>query len=223
VSIWQQIAAILWRDLAIEIRTKETLSTMLLFALIVLVIFNFAFQLRMDNIKEAAPGVLWVGFTFAGILGLGRSLSRDQEQGTLEGLMLSPVDGGTIYLGKMLANLTIMVAVEAVMLPLFVALFDLSLAYWPLVLILPLGTVGFVAMGTLIAAMAVNTRAREALLPVLLFPAVVPMLLAAVKATGQVLDGQGWGGIGHWIRLLIAYDVIALVLAYLTFDYVVEQ
>ena len=160
----RQVEAIIWRDLVAELRTKESLGTMLLFALITLVIFNFGFELRLENAREVAPGVLWVGFTFAGILGLSRSITRDQEQGALEGLMLSSAERGTVYLGKVLANLAIMSLMEVILLPLFVALFNVSLSHPMLALVILLGTIGFVATGTLLSAMTVNTRAREVLL-----------------------------------------------------------
>jgi heme exporter protein B len=214
----RQVWALVWRDFVVELRTRESLSTMLLFALITLVIFDFAFDLRVDNVREVAPGALWVAFTFAGILGLSRSLARDQEQGALEGLMLSPIGRGTIYVGKALANFLTMTLTEAILLPLFSALFDVPLIQGNIMLIILLGTIGFVAMGTLLAAMAVNTRAREVLLPILLFPISVPVLLAAVKATGALLDGETLAAVSHWLRLIVVYDVVACVVAYLTFD-----
>ncbi len=137
--------------------------------------------------------------------------------------MLSPAERGTIYLGKMLANLAIMSLMEVVLLPLFVALFNVSLAHPLLAPVTLLGTIGFVATGTLLAAMTVNTRAREVLLPVLLFPLAVPVLIAAVKATGLILDGGGWSEIRGWVQLMAGYDLVALVLAYLTFDVILEQ
>ncbi len=219
----RQVGAILWRDLVVELRTKESLGAMLLLALMTLVLFDFGFDLRVENVRQVAPGVLWVSFAFAGTLGLNRSLSRDQEQGVLEGLLLAPAERRVIYLGKMLANLAAMSLMEAVLVPLFVALFDISL-FRPLLLpVVVLGTIGFVGIGTLLAAMTVNTRAREALLPVLLFPLVVPILIAAVKATGAVLDGGGWSAIALWVRLMVIYDLVSLALAYLTFAAVVEQ
>jgi len=216
-------AQIAWRDIAIELRTRESLSTMLLLALMLLAIFAFGFQLRVGDIREVAPGVLWVSFAFTGMLGLSRSLTRDRNQGILEGLMLSPVDRGAIYAGKVLANLAAMLATEALILPLFQALFGVPVISAPLLLIAVLGSIGFVAIGTSLAAMTVNTRAREALLPVLLFPVTVPVLIAAVQATGALLEGEGWAAIVHWVRLLLAYDAIALISGYLTSESILEQ
>jgi len=214
---------IAWRDIAIELRTRESLSTMLLLALMLLAIFAFGFQLRVGDMREVAPGVLWVSFAFTGMLGLSRSLTRDRNQGILEGLMLSPVDRGAIYAGKALANLAAMLATEALILPLFQALFGVPVVSAQLLLIVALGSIGFVAIGTSLAAMTVNTRAREALLPVLLFPVTVPVLIAAVQATGALLEDEGWAAIARWVRLLLAYDAIALITGYLTAESILEQ
>ncbi len=222
MSTLRHAAWIAWRDIATELRTRESLGSMLLLALMLLTILSFGFQLRVEDMRAVAPGVLWVGFAFTGMLGLSRSLTRDRNQGILEGLMLSPVDRGAIYLGKVLANLAIMLATEALILPLFQVLFAVPVRDPALLVIVLLGSVGFVASGTTLAALAVSTRAREALLPVLLFPVTVPVLIAAVQATGQLLDGRGWVDIARWLRLLLAYDAIALIIGYLTSEPVLE-
>ncbi len=214
---------IVQKDLAVELRTKEMLSSMFVFALLVIVIFNFAFELRVENVREVAPGVLWVTFTFAGMLGLNRSFVLEKDRGCLEGLLLCPVDRSAIYFGKMLGNVIFMTMVEAIILPIFSVLFNLSLFHPVLILIVVLGTVGFAVVGTLFSAMAVHTRAREVMLPVLLFPIVVPAMIAAVKATGGILGGQLFSEIAHWVRLLVAFDVIFLAISFMTFDYVVEE
>jgi heme exporter protein B len=186
------------------------------------VLFNFAFDLRVERAAAVAPGVLWVTFTFAGVLTLGRAFAREQDRGTLEGLLLSPVDRGTLYLAKLLANATFMLIVEAVTLPVFVALFNVQVDWGLMLAIVLLGTVGFAGVGTLLAAMAANSRARELLLPLLLFPLAVPVLLATVKATGQAL-GNSDGETQPWLGLLAAFDVIFLTISWLAFDVVVES
>ena len=223
MSAWRAIKAIVAKDVAAELRSKETLSTLLIFALMIVVIFNFAFELRVENVRQIAPGVLWVAFTFAGILALNRSFVVEREEGCIEGLRLTPVDRGAIYLGKFLGNTLFLLVTEACILPIFAVLFDVSILNPALWLIVVLGTVGFVAVGTLFAAMAVNTRAREAMLPLLLFPIAVPVLIAATKATGQVLDGQSLSEIASWLRLLLAFDIIFIVIAWLGFEYVLEE
>jgi heme exporter protein B len=222
-NTWRGIIAIIRKDLLTELRTKETLSTSFVFALLIVVIFNFAFELRVDNVTQLAPGVLWVAFTFAGILALNRSMVQERESGCMEGLMLAPVDRNVIYLGKFVANSLYMLISEAAVLPLFSALFGVSMLDPLLWLVILLGTVGFAAAGTLFSAMTVSTRAREALLPLLLFPATVPMLIAATKATGLLLDQRPFSEVYSWIRLLIAVDVIALVVALLGFEYILEE
>jgi heme exporter protein B len=215
-----QLLALYWKDLLSEARTREVVTASFVFSLLVLVLFNFAFDLRVERAAAAAPGVLWVTFTFAGVLALGRAFAREHDRGTLEGLLLAPVDRGALYLAKMLANLTFIGLVEAASLPAFVALFNVSLD-WPLtILVVLLGSLGFAGVGTLLAAMAANSRAREVMLPLLLFPLLVPVLVAAVKATGPAV---GLGADEHpWVGLLLAFDAIFLTVSFLVFEYVVE-
>src|SRR5215212_5826644 len=211
----EKLLALYWKDLLAEARTREVVTASLVFSLMVLVLFNFAFDLRVENAQAVAPGVLWVTFTFAGVLALGRAFAREQDRGTLEGLLLSPVDRGALYLAKLLANATFMLVVEAISLPAFVGLFNRELD-WPLAIaVVLLGTLGFAGLGTLLAAMAASTRAREVMLPLLLFPLSVPVLIATVKATGQALGG---GDEGHpWLGLLAAFDAIFLAISFLVF------
>jgi heme exporter protein B len=223
MSAWRAVVAIVAKDVAAELHSKETLSTLLVFALMIVVVFNFAFELRVDNVRQIAPGVLWVAFAFAGVLALNRSFVVEREEGCIDGLRLTPVDRGAIYLGKFLGNTLFMLVAEACILPVFAVLFDVSILQPTLWLIVLLGTVGFVAVGTLFAAMTANTRAREAMLPLLLFPIAVPVLIAATKSTGQVLDGQSLPEVYSWLRLLLAFDIIFTVIAWLGFEYVMEE
>ncbi|MBI2847101.1 MAG: heme exporter protein CcmB [Chloroflexi bacterium] len=222
-SFFRQVGAILWKDLAVELRTKDILSSMLVFGLIVLVIFNFAFELRGENLILVAPGVLWVAFVFAGILGLGRSMAQEKERSSMEGLLLCPVDRGAIFVAKMLGNLIFIVILEAITLPIFAAFFNLPVLTPGVGLIVVLGTLGFASVGTLFAAIAINTRAREVMLPILLFPIIVPVIIASVKATAFVLDGKPWAEIWPWVNLLIAFDVIFLAVCFVTFEYVIGE
>lgn len=223
MSAWRAVMAMVAKDVAAELRSKETLSSLLVFSLMIVVVFNFAFELRVENVRQIAPGVLWVAFTFAGILALNRSFVVEREDGCIEGLRLTPVDRGVLYLGKFLGNTLFLLVTEACILPIFAVLFDVSILSPVLWLIVVLGTGGFVSVGTLFAAMAVNTRAREAMLPLLLFPIAVPVLIAATKATGQVLDGQSLTEVYSWLRLLLAFDIIFIVIAWLGFEYVLEE
>jgi len=171
------------------------------------------------------PGILWVAITFAGILGLNRSFIYEVDQGCLLGLLLCPVDHYMLYLGKMIGNFFFMVIMEIIIIPLMIILFNLDILdiLLPLLLIVLLGTLGFAAVGTLLSAISVNTRAREILLPVLLFPIAIPILLAAVKATGALINEGTFASAQSWIRILTGFDVIFLVISSLLFEYVVED
>ncbi len=214
--------AIVWKDVLAELRTKEMFSSMFVFALLLVVIFSFSFDLRVEKVAEVAPGVLWVTFAFAGTLQLNRALSAEIEEGRLDGLLLAPMERSTIYFGKMLGNLLFISATEAVMLPIFSVVFNLNLIRPAFLLTVFLGTVGFAAVGTLLATMAANTRAREVMLPVLLFPIILPVVISAVKLTAGILDGLPWASLAHWLRLLIGFDIIFLAVSYMAFDYLVQ-
>jgi len=218
-TVW----AIVSKDVAAELHTREMVSAMLVFAVLALLIFSFALDLRGTVARAAAPGVLWATVTFAGTLGLSRSLAREQQSGCIDGLLLAPVDRSAIFFGKALGNLLFMAVVEAILLPLFSALFDVPLLRGGVLAVTALGTVGYAAVGTLLAAIAVNTRAREVMLPILLLPLALPALIAAVQATGGLLEGGTLAQVGGWVRLLVAYDLIVVAVAMVTFGYVVEE
>ncbi len=192
-----------------------------LFALLVLVIFNFAFDLRVDNKAAIAPGVLWVAFVFASLLGLGRTIAAEREKGSLDRLLLCPVDRKAIYLAKLLGNLLFIGVVEIVALPVFAALFDVPLFAATLLPIVLLGTLGIATVGTLFSAMAAATRARELLLPVLVFPLIVPVVISAVRATGSLMVPAL--NEPPWIGLMAAFDIIFLSISMLTFEFVIEE
>mgnify|MGYP000672157338 FL=1 len=220
---FRQLYAILDKELAVEWRTREAVSAMLVFGLLVLVIFNFAFDLQGVDIRVLGPGILWIAFCFSGILGLGRSFARERDKGSMEGMLLAPVDRGAIFLGKALANFLFILVMEVVTLPLFVVLFNVPLEWFPLVGYILLGTVGFSAIGTLLSAIAASTRMREVMLPVLLFPVLVPLLVASVKITQGALQNLPFAEYQGWFNLLVAYDAIFLTVAYLVFEFVVEE
>jgi heme exporter protein B len=222
MNFLNKVLAIVWKDVVVELRTREMSSSMLVFGLLLIVIFSFSFELRVDNMAQVAPGVLWVTFAFAGTLELNRSLSLEMENDCLDGLFLAPMEHSAIYFGKVLGNLIFISAIEALMLPIFSVLFELNLIQPSLLLTVFLGTIGFAAVGTLLSTIAVNTRAREVMLPVLLFPIVLPVVISAVKVTAGILDGLPLGDLAHWLRFLIAFDMIFLVVSYMTFDYVVQ-
>src|SRR5579864_3053185 len=187
VTFFEQVLAILWKDIRCELRSKQTWTSMGLFALLVLVIFNFAFDLRVDNKAAIAPGALWVSFVFASLLGLGRTIAAEREKGSMDRLLLCPVNRKAIYLAKLLGNMLFIGVVEIVALPIFAALFDLPLLIGALLPIVLLGTLGIAAVGTLFSAMAAATSAQEVLLPILIFPLLIPVVIAAVRATSNLL------------------------------------
>lgn len=223
MSYLRKVLAIVWKDVRAELRTKDILSSMLVFAGLSVLIFQFAFDLRADNVRLVLPGVLWIAITFAGVLGLNRSFILEQDRGSLEGLLLAPVDRSAIYFGKLIGNLLFIFAVELLLLPLMTVLFNVWLLSPALLLVVALGTVGYAAVGTLFAALSINTRAREVMLPILLFPVMVPVFVAGVQAVSRLLDGESLADIVRWIQLLVAYDAIFLAAAMLLFDYVVEE
>ena len=219
----QKVFAIVWKDVRAELRTKDILSSMLVFAALAVVIFQFAFDLRADNARLVLPGVVWIAITFSGVLGLNRSFILEQDRGSMEGLLLAPMDRSVIYFGKLIGNLLFIFAVELVLLPLASIFFNVWIVTPSILLVVFLGTIGFAAVGTLFAALSVNTRAREVMLPILLFPIMVPVLIAGVRAMGALLDGETLKDVAQWLRLLVAYDVIFIAAAFLLFDFVVEE
>lgn len=220
----RKVFAIVGKDITTELRTKEMISTMFVFSLLVIFIFNFAFDLRAENVQTLAPGVLWVAIAFAGMLGLSRSFILERDQGVLNGLLLAPVDRSAIYFGKMIGNVIFISVVEIIILPFFIILFNQPLTVLPpLVGIVILGTIGFAGVGTLFSAMAVHTRAREVLLPIMLFPVIVPVLLSAVRLTAATLDNLPFNEISHWLALLIAFDIIFVAVSFILFEFVVEE
>jgi heme exporter protein B len=216
-----QVLAILWKDIRCELRSKQTWTGMGLFALLVLVIFNFAFDLRVDNKAAIAPGVLWVAFVFASLLGLGRTIAAEREKGSMDRLLLCPVDRKAMYLAKLLGNLLFIGVVEIVALPVYAALFNVPLFAGALLPIVLLGTLGVATIGTLFSAMAAATRARELLLPVLVFPLIVPVVISAVRATGSLIVAAP--NEPPWLGLIAAFDVIFLSISMLMFEFVIEE
>ncbi|HLJ80121.1 MAG TPA: heme exporter protein CcmB [Ktedonobacterales bacterium] len=218
---WSQVWAIIWKDLRCELRSRQVWIGMGLFALLVLVVFNFAFDLRVDNLVAVAPGALWIAFVFASMLGLGRTLSAEQDKGSMDRLLLCPVDRKAVYLAKLLGNVLFIFAVEIVAVPVFAVIYNIPIITGMLIPVVLAGTIGIATIGTLFSAIAANTRAREVLLPLLVFPLIVPIVIGAVKATQALVSPVS--GDAPWLGLILAFDVIFLSLSALTFQYVVEE
>jgi len=219
------LIAITWKDISAELRSRELLTAMLVFSLLVILIFNFALDLDPATRKQSTitAGVLWVIFTFAGTLGLNRSMATEKDRGCMDGLLLAPVDRSAIYFGKALSNLVFMLVVEIIVLPVYSLLYNINLFDPGLLLVTLLGSIGYVAVGTLLSAMAVQARTRDVLLPILLFPVVLPVILAAVKASTGFLDDLPFAELQPWLNLLIVYDIIFTAVAFMVFDFVVEE
>ena len=211
------------KDLRTELRTKEIFSAMAVFSLLVVMVFAFALPGKLKNAADIAPGLLWVAFTFAGVLGLNRSFITEKDRGSLEGLLLVPHDRSAIFLGKALGNFTFMLVVELLTAPVFSLLFNFSVLNPALLPVLLLGTIGFAEIGTLFAAMAINTRAREVLLPVLFFPIMLPVIIAAAQSTSAILADRPADEILSAIGLMAFFDFLFGVLPMLLFEFVLEE
>ena len=222
-GVFARVFTIFWKDVLSEIRTKEIVTAVLVFALLVLVIFNFAFDPASGTTIRIAPGILWVAFTFAGILGLNRVFAIEKENSSLAGLRLCPVDRMVIFWGKLAGSFTFMLVIAAVITPIFLVLFNLPLFLPRLALIIVLATLGFTSVGTLFSALAMNIRARDIMLPILFLPLVVPVIIGAVETTTCVLAGGPWSDMLTWLEIMIAFDIIYLVVATLMFEFVIEE
>ena len=205
---------IVWKDLLLELRSKDLVVSIVVFGLLVVVLFNFALNNIPGRSEELAPGILWAAFAFSAILAMNRAFVRDQEQGGLEGLLISPVSRDAIFLGKALTSLIFMLLVEAVLLPVYAVMLDFSALSWYLMLTIFLGTLGFAVVGTLFSAMAVQTRSRAIMLPV---------IIASVEASTRAIGGETFIGLGRWLPLIGVFDAIFLVICPWVFSFVVEE
>lgn len=213
-----------WKDLVVERRSKETLNALLFFSLALLFVFQFTLGPDRERLAAVLPGVLWLGFILSGMLGLGRMFLVERDNDCWEALLLAPGDKSAVYVGKLAANLALMLVVEAIVLALFTVFFnvDLGPALPGLALVIVLGTLGIAAVGALFAAMTAQVRTRELLFPVLLLPVLVPVLLGTVKATEALLLREPLASVAHWWQLLVAADVVYVVAGLLTFDVLLE-
>ena len=220
-----QIKAIVWKDLVIELKTRELFSSMFIFALLVIIIFIFSVDLSIVKANEVGPGVLWVAFLFAGTMGLNRSFMLEKENGCLEGLILTPADRTAIYFGKLISNLIFLMVMEIFILPLFMVFFNVDLIPFlgPLLVVIFIGTLGFCAIGTLLSSLSSNLKTREIMLPILLYPLIVPVMIAVVRMTGQILDGQSLGTMMNWVGLTLAFDIVFIGVSILTIDHILEE
>ncbi|PYV44302.1 MAG: transcriptional regulator [Acidobacteria bacterium] len=225
MNFLNQVGAILWKDILTEYRTKDALTSMLIFGLLVILMFHFAFEPDSRETEKFGPGLLWMTFIFAGILGMNRAFATERENDSLQGLMLAPVDWSAIYLGKMLANLVFMLLAESVILFCFALFFNFSLMpRWGwMVTITVLGTLGFASVGTILAAVSMNTRMSDVMLPILLLPIALPVVIGAVESTAAILTDPPGESLTFWIKFLVVFNVIFITLPLLLFDFVLEE
>ena len=217
------VLSIVRKDLRAELRSRELVSTMGLFALLSILIFSFSLELDRVARNESVGGVLWVTVVFASVLGLNRSMAMERDQGNLDALLLSPIDRTAIFFGKLLGNFIFTLIVGLILVMLMTILFNISLVAPPMLLLLVLGVLGFATVGTLLATMTVQTRARESLLPIVMMPVALPLLLIAVRGSNSILSNaaaETWLG---WLQILVVLDGICMVVCFLLFEYVVEE
>ena len=220
-----QVAAIVWKDFVTELKTRELFSSMFVFALLVIIVFIFSIDLSIVKASEAGPGVLWVAFLFSGTMGLNRSFMLEKENDCLQGLLLAPVDRTVLYFGKLFSNFIFLLIMEAFILPIFMIFFNIDLIsnLLPLLYVIIIGTLGFCAIGTLLSSLSVNLKTRDIILPILLYPLMIPLVIGLVKMTGQVLAGEPLSGMMNWVSLTLCFDVIYIAVSIMTIDFVLEE
>ncbi|MBW1698950.1 MAG: heme exporter protein CcmB [Deltaproteobacteria bacterium] len=225
MSFALKLQAIVWKDLKCEFRTRETILSMSLLSFLVLIIFHFALGSNAVNLKNMTPGVVWIAFVFSGLIGLGRAFNLERDRGTLAGLLLCPLSPWGIYAAKTIGVFVFTTIMEVFTLLLAAVLYNLNL--WhnisSLALVIFLGTAGFSIIGTLLSAISANAKATDILLSILVLPLSVPLMIASVKATGLILQGNPIQTAYSWLKLLIAFDLAFLLVSYLTFEYVLEE
>src|SRR5919106_2233823 len=225
MALLRETYLLLLKDLLLELRRRDSLLTMFFFGTLLLFVFHFSFDPAPENVAAMAPALLWLAFLFTGTLGLAQLFHSERENHCLDALLLSPLDRGALFLAKSCFNLVLMVLVEIVVIPLFWILFNLR--SWNLLpqlfLVTLLGTVGFCVLGTIMSAVTLRARARELLLPLVLFPLMIPVILATIRCMETVLRTGGLGDTIPWLRLLIGFDVIFLTVGVLIFDWVIES
>ncbi len=225
MELVKQTLLLLWKDLLLELRRRDSLLTMFFFGTLLLFVFHFSFDLPPDKVAEMAPALLWLAFLFTGTLGLTQLFQVERENHCLEALLLSPLDRGALFLAKSCFTLLLMFLVEAVVMPLFWILFNLQ--EWNLLpqlfLVTLLGTVGFCVLGTIMSAITLRARARELLLPLVLFPLMIPVILATIRCMENIMSAGELGAAWSWLRLLLGFDVIFVTVGILMFDRVIES
>ena len=217
------LGTMVWKDIVLELRSRELVVSVVVFGLLLVVVFSFALDPMPGQARTLAPGILWVAFAFAATLAMSRAFVREMEAGALEGLLIAPVSRDAIFLAKATTSFIFMVLIEAVLLPAYAVMLGFSALSWTLGATILLATLGFSLIGTLFSAMAAQTRSREIMLPVLFFPIVLPVILAAVQASTRAVGGETFIGIDRWLPLIGVFDALFLVICPWVFSYIVED
>ncbi len=217
------ILAIVWKDLLAERRTREIMGAMLVFALTVILIFIFAFDLSVEMRRKAAAGVIWVTLCFAGTISLNRSMSIEKDREGMDGLLLAPVDRTAVYFGKVLVNWVYILLSAVIVIPIYSIFNNTNLLSWEFAGVILLGTLGYILTGTLLSMLSVQLRTRDMMLPVLLFPVVIPLLLAAVRASTIILQGGAASELHTWLLLLAGYDLLFFAVGLMVFEKIIEE
>lgn len=215
--------AIFWKDIRYEVRSRDTSVAILVFSLLVIVVFNFGVSPNPKNVGLFAPGILWIAFIFGGVLGFTRTFAIEKENNALHGLLLTPVGRDAIYLGKVLSAFTFMLIVEIITFPIFAVIYNLPIASPEFIPVALLSTLGIAAVGTLFSAMAMKTKAREVMLPLLFLPVIVPVLVAAIEASTPALTGGSWSDASIWLPMIAVFDVVFLIVCSIAFTYVIQD
>ncbi len=224
MRLLRPMAAMVWKDLALELRSRDIVLSALVFGILLAVVFNFALRISPERVTELAPSIIWVSFSFVGILAMSRAFVREREQGGLEGMLLSPVSRDAIFLSKALVSFLFMLIIEAALLPVLAVFLNFTAFSLTLAAVMLLATLGFATLGTLFSAIAVQTRSREVMLPVLFFPIILPVLIGAVEVSGAAIAGEpAAGAAARWLPLIALFDALFLVLCPWLFSIIVEE
>ena len=219
------VFSVVWKDMRIERHTRQTVSVMVMFSVVTVIMFNFALESNLDAARNVSTGLLWATILLAGTLGLNRSMALEQENQTMDALLIAPVPRNAIYLGKVISITLFTLALEVILVLLFMIFFNKPMWRPMVLLVLVLGTIGYIAAGVIVTSMTIQTRSKEVLLPVLLLPLALPLVLPASMAVAAYMFPQQpvWGEVQSAVYIVIIYDILMLTAGFLTYHFVVES
>lgn len=225
IRYFKTIFHIVEKDLLLELKTKEVINSMLVFALLVVVVFSFIFEPGAEYKNDLSAGILWMAIIFSGILGLNKSMMNEINGGNLNALLLAPVDKSAIFFGKAISNFLFMMIMEVITIPIFVIFYDVPILnnFLMTAITLLAGTYGFAVLGTLFSIISVKSKTREVMLPILLLPIIIPVVLSAIQAMNIFLKGDDVADSYKWLQLLAVFDIVFTLVIYVIFDFVIEE